>query len=145
MTRSHGLKNWVRERKFLLPLCSSFWGFRELCLLCLTRWAGCQWSKTSWWEGDGKCPGKGKAPLLIWPCWRVHGVALKSHVPCWPLSSHYISAELKAYRPFLESNQYIRIPLATSDSQDTSALHPSQLRYALALPWKLHGHPGNVG
>lgn len=72
MTRSWGMcgtENWVRERKFLFLLYSSFRGITESCLLCLPRWVGCQWSKTSWWEGDGKCPGKGKAPLLIWPCW----------------------------------------------------------------------------
>lgn len=103
MTRSSGMcgtENWVRKRKFLFLLCSFFRSFTELCLLCLPKWAGCQWSKTRGWEGDGKCPGKGKAPLLTWPCWKVHGVVLKSHVPRWPLSSHYFSAELKAYRTF---------------------------------------------
>lgn len=105
MTWSYGLcrtgsENWVRERKFLLPLCSSFRGLTKLCLLSLLRWAGCHQLKTSWWEGDGKCPGTGKAPLLIWRCWVVHDVILKSHVTHHPPSSHHSSVEPKAYRPF---------------------------------------------
>lgn len=49
MTRSSGMcgtENWVRKRKFLFLVCSFFRSFTELCLLCLPRWAGCQWSKT---------------------------------------------------------------------------------------------------
>lgn len=127
--------------KEILILYSSFRGFTELILLCLPRWVGCQWSKPSWWEGDGKCPGKGKAPLPTWPCivWNW-----KAKYPTDP-SPHTSLQSWKPTEPFSEANQYSRIPLATNDSWDTSSLHPSQLGDALALPWELHGHPGNVG
>lgn len=115
----YGSENWVRKIKLLLSLCSSFRGLIKLCLLSLLRWADCNCSKTSWWEGDGKHPGTGKAALLIWPHWTVHGVILKSHVTHGLPSSHHSTAELKARKPgspFTEVGQYIRIPLGVLNS-----------------------------
>lgn len=147
----YGSENWVRKIKLFLSLCSSFRGLIKLCLLSLLRWADCNCSKTSWWEGDGKHPGTGKAALLIWPHWTVHGVILKSHVTHGLPSSHHSTAELKAYRPFYRGgsahtdSSWNAELCAMTDSQDTCLLHPSQPGDAPALPWELHGHPTSVG